>query len=175
MVARVLMRAGKYAEALDLFRIAQNAVPDYTSWHMEYVYFSLACREKLHGSLSEEDKALALEEIKQGRLLLQHGFSESGLAERYLGRLHQLRGEFAEAIPYLQASRKKLNGTDLVAADQALVVSYLKTGRPEEARRIVDNGIAHSGSYADFYRRMLAELTAMQSTNKESHGSPSTR
>lgn len=168
MVARVLMREGKYAEALDLLRIAQNAVPDYTSWHMEYVYFALACQEKLQGSLSGEDKTLALEEIKQGRFLLQHGYSDFGLAERYLGRLHQLCGEFEEAIPYLLASRKKLNRTDLVAADQALVVSYLKTGHPEEARRVVDNGIAHSGEYASYYRRMLADLTAMEQTNQYS-------
>ena len=171
MVARVLMREGKYAEALSLFQIAQKAVPDYTSWHMEYVYFALACQEKLRGTLSDEDKALALEEIKQGRFLLQHGYSEYGLSERYLGRLHQLRGEFAEAIPYLLASRKKLNGTDLVAADQALVVSYLKTGHPEEARHIVDNGIAHSGSYAKLYERMLADLTVMQRTNQTSRNS----
>jgi tetratricopeptide (TPR) repeat protein len=173
MVARVLMREGKFAEALNLLQIAQRAVPDYTSWHMEYVYFALVCREKLEGALSDEDRALALEEIKQGRFLLQHGYSESGLAERYLGRLHQLRGEFAEAIPYLLASRKKLGGTDLVAADQALVVSYLKTGRPDEAKRVVDNGIAHSGQYASFYRRMLAELTALGDTNLASHGTAS--
>ena len=166
MVARALMREGKYAEALSLLRIAQNAVPNYTSWHMEYVYFALVCQEKLDGSLSEEHKAQALEEIKQGRFLLQHGHSDFGLAERYLGRLHQLRGEFAEAIPYLLASRKKLNGTDLVAADQALVVSYLKTGNSGEARRVVENGIAHSGSYVGFYQRMLADLTAMERTNQ---------
>jgi hypothetical protein len=137
---------------------------------MEYVYFALACQEKLHGTLSEKDKALALEEIKQGRVLMQHGYSSSGLTERYMGRLHQLRGEFAEAIPYLLASRKKLNGSDLVAADEALVVSYLKTGHPEEARRVVANGIAHSGSYAGFYQRMLAGLTTLEQTNHYSLG-----
>ena len=175
MVARVLMREGKFAEALTLWRIAQNAVPDYTSWHMEYVYFGLACEEKLHGSLSDVNKAVALEEIKQGRFLIQHGYSEFGLAERYLGRLHQLRGEFAEAIPYLLVSRKKLNGTDLVAADQALIVSYLKTGRFAEARQIVEYGIAHSGTYAEFYRRMLVDLTAMERTNQNSHSMPLVR
>ena len=175
MVARVLMRDRKYVEALDLLQIAQRAVPDYTSWHMEYVYFALACQEKLHGSLSAEDKAVALEEIKQGQFLLQHGYSESGLAERYLGRLHQLRGEFAEAIPYLLGSRKKLNGTDLVAADEALVLSYVKTGRPEEARRVVDYGITHSGPYADYYRRMLSDLSAVEHTNQNFNATTSAR
>ena len=170
MVARVLMREGKYADALDLLRIAQTDVPDYTSWHMEYVYFALACREKLQGSLSDKDKAVAFEEIKQGRVLLRRGYSETGLAERYLGRFHQLRGEFAEAVPYLLASRKKLTGTDLVAADQALVVSYLKTGHPDEARHLIDNGITHSGTYASFYQRMLSDLTVMGQTNQDAHG-----
>ncbi len=165
MVARVLMREGKYAEALELLRIAQKSVPDYTSWHMEYVYFALACQERLHGSLSTEDKTVALDEIKQGRFLMEHGHSDFGLAERYLGRLHQLRGEFAEAIPFLLASRQKLNGTDLVAADQALVVSSLKTGDREKATQVVQNGIAHSASYSGLYQKMLAEVAAYNATN----------
>jgi tetratricopeptide (TPR) repeat protein len=165
MVARVLIRQKKYAEALELLRIAQKGVPDYTSWHMEYVYFALDCQQKLHGSLTGEEKAVAMEEIKQGRFLLQHGFSTSGLAERYLGRLHQLRGEFAEAIPYLLASRTKLNGMDLVAADEALVVSYLKTGQAEKAGQVAENGIQHSGPYASLYRQMAAELSALTKTN----------
>jgi tetratricopeptide (TPR) repeat protein len=154
-VARALMRQKKYAEALELFRIAQNSVPDYTSWHMEYVYFSLACDEKLHGSLTPQQKAEALSEINQGKFLLQHGFSESGLAERYLGRLYQLRGEFGEAIPFLSASRRKLSGMDLVAADEALVVSYIKIGKLEEARTLANNGLVNSGVYASYYRQML--------------------
>jgi len=166
MVARVLIRRKNYADALELLRVAQKGVPDYTSWHMEYVYFALDCQQALHGSLTGEERALALVEIKQGRFLLQHGFSASGLAERYLGRLHQLRGEFAEAIPYLLASRKKLNGMDLVAADDALVVSYLKTGQAEKARLVVTDGIEHSGPYAGLYRQMAAELSALTKTNQ---------
>lgn len=168
MVAHLLMREGKYAQALDLFRIAQRAVPDYTSWHMENVCFSLACQEKIHGSLCDEDKALALEEIKRGRFVLQHAYSGFGVAQYYLGLLHQFRGEFVEAIPYLLASRKELNGADLVATDEALVISYLKTGHLEEARRIVANGVAHSGLYAGFYQRMLEGLSAMEETNQNS-------
>ena len=64
------------------------------------------------------------------------------------------------------ASRKELNGADLVATDEALVISYLRTGRPEEARRMVVNGIAHSGFYANFYQHMLVDLTAMEQTNQ---------
>jgi tetratricopeptide (TPR) repeat protein len=158
MIARVLMREGKFAEALELLEIARTSVPVYTSWHMEYVYFALACREKINGRLSKEDQALALEEIDRGRVLLQHGYSTSGLAERHMGRLHQLRGEFAEAIPYLLASRSRIGGFDLVAADQALIVSYAKIGDLETAIRVAENGVAHSGQFAGMYRQMLAEL-----------------
>ncbi len=158
MVAREFMRQKRYAEALPLYKIATRSVPDYTSWHMEYVYFTLACREKLNGSLSESDRELALREIQQGRFLLRRGFSQTGLTERYTGRLHQLRGEFAEAIPYLNASRQKLGGFDLVAADQALFLSLTKTGRSEEARKLAQNGANQSGQYAPLYRQMLTLL-----------------
>jgi len=158
MVARQLMREQKFEEAWRYFRIAQRSVPEYTSWHMEYVYFALACREKIAGKLNETERQLALNEIEQGKFLLQHGFSQTGLAERYTGRLHQLRGEFEEAIPFLNASRQKLGGFDLVAADQALFTSLVRTGRRDEARKLAENGVAHSGQYAGFYKQMLELL-----------------
>jgi lysophospholipase L1-like esterase len=158
MVAREFMREKRFDEALKLYEIAQRAVPEYTSWHMEYVYFALACREKLAGQLSDAERQTALAEIEQGKFLLQRGFSQTGLTERYIGRLHQLRGEFAEAIPFLNASRQKLGGFDLVAADQALFVSFLKTGQQKEARQLAENGVAKSGQYAPLYRQMLDVL-----------------
>lgn len=163
MIARQFMREQRVAAALKLFQIAQQSVPAYTSWHMEYVYFTLACREKLAGKLDEAERALALNEIAQGKFLLQHGFSQSGLTERYTGRLHQLRGEYAEAIPFLNASRSKLSGFDLVAADEALFTSLLKTGREQEARQLAEHGVAHSGQYAGYYQQMLTLLAEKKS------------
>jgi tetratricopeptide (TPR) repeat protein len=158
MVAREFMREKRFAEALQLYEIAQRAVPEYTSWHMEYVYFTLACREKLAGQLSDAERKLALAEIEQGKFLLQRGFSQTGLTERYVGRLYQLRGEFAEAIPFLNASRQKLGGFDLVAAEQALFVSLIKTGQQKEARQLAANGVAKSGQYAPLYQQLLDML-----------------
>lgn len=167
LVARVLMRQKNYTEALALFEIAQRSVPDYTSWHMEYVYFALACKEKLNGVLSDADRALALEEIRHGEFLLRRGFSETGFTERHLGRLHQLRGEFAEAIPFLVISRKKLSGLDLVAADEALVLSYLKTRQFNKARDLASYGAAHAGSYAAKYQEILSQLPALEKATGE--------
>jgi lysophospholipase L1-like esterase len=167
MVARQFMREKKFDEALKLFQIAQTSVPEYTSWHMEYVYFALVCREKLAGKLTEEERKLALSEIEQGKFLLRRGFSQTGLTERYTGRLHQLRGEFAEAIPFLNASRQKLGGFELVAADEALFTSLMETGREAEARKLAENGVANSGQYASYYKQMLAILDQKHSGKAE--------
>jgi tetratricopeptide (TPR) repeat protein len=164
MIAREFMRQKRYEEALQLYQIAQRSVPEYTSWHMEYVYFTLACREKIAGQLSEAERQLAQAEIEQGKFLLRQGFSQTGLTERYTGRLHQLRGEFAEAIPFLNASRQKLGGFDLVAADQALFVSLVKTGQEQEARKLAENGVAKSGQYAGLYQQLLDMLNQKAAT-----------
>jgi len=158
MVARVLLREGKAAEALPLYELAARQVPDYTSWYLEYVYFALACRQKLHGALSAEDLAEAAAAIAQGEFLLANGFSESGLTERYLGRLHQLRGEWAEAIPFLLAGRPRMSAEDLVALDQALILSYMNTSQKQAALDLADDGIRNSGRFAGLYRQMRAEI-----------------
>ena len=157
MVARVLLREGKTEEALKFYQIAARQVPDYTSWYLEYVYFALACRQKIDGTLDPGALAEAAEAIAQGQFLLTHGYSESGLTERYLGRLHQLRGEWTEAIPFLLAARGKMQAEDLVATDQALILSYLQTGQKQKALALADDGIKNSGQFAEIYRRLRAE------------------
>ncbi|MFZ4484349.1 MAG: hypothetical protein ACOYOL_10265, partial [Chthoniobacterales bacterium] len=158
MVARVLLRENKAAEALPLYELAARQVPDYTSWYLEYAYFTLACRQKLRGTLTAEDLAEAAAAIAQGEFLLAHGFSESGLTERYVGRLHQLRGEWAAAIPFLLAGRPKMSAEDLVAIDQALILSYLNTGQKQVALALADDGIRNSGRFAGLYRQMRVEV-----------------
>jgi hypothetical protein len=72
--------------------------------------------------------------------------------------LHQLRGEFAEAIPSLLAARPKMQAEDLVATDQALILSYLQTGKKQEALALADDGIKNSGQFAEVYRRLREEV-----------------
>ena len=160
MVARVMLREKKYTDAAELFRAAQLNVPKYSSWHMEYVYFELVCSPHLRetGSLAPDEEAIAREEIRRGEVLLAFRPSFSGMAERHMGRLHQLLGEFAEAIPYLQAARSRLGGMDLVATDQALILSYLKTGQLESARQLAREGSEQSGQYRGMYKKFLDEI-----------------
>jgi tetratricopeptide (TPR) repeat protein len=158
MVARILLREGQTEEALKLYEIAASQVPDYTSWYLEYVYFALACRQKIDGQLAPEDLKIAADAIAQGKFLLANGYSESGLTERYVGRLHQLRAEWAEAIPFLLAARPKMQAEDLVATDQALVVSYLQTGKKQEALALADEGVRNAGEFAHIYQRLREEV-----------------
>lgn len=158
MAARALLREDRLDEAAGLFAIAARQVPDYTSWHLEYIYFELACREKIAGSLAEADLETAARAIAEGQFLLTRGFSQTGLTERYVGRLHQLRGEWAEAIPQLLAARPRMTAGDLLACDQALVMSYVKTDRIPEARSLIHDGIRRNGRFAGIYRQLLADL-----------------
>lgn len=160
MVARVLLRENKPEEAARLYDIARRQIPDYTSWHLEYVYFLLASRERVSGTISDADRDEAARAIAEGRFLLKHGFSQTGLTERYIGRLHQLRGEWSEAIPFLVAARPKMSAEDLVACDQALVLSYAKSGRVVDALQLVEQGIQGAGRFAPLYQQMREELSA---------------
>ena len=157
MVARVMMREQRFDEAAKLFRSAQWNVPEYSAWHMEYVYFSLICSEELRstGKLAPDDQLLASKELERGRVLLSHGNSVSGMVERHMGRIHQLLGEYGEAIPYLQKARERLGGIELVANDKALFVSYMKTGEVEAARSLAEEGIKESGKFRPHYQQMM--------------------
>jgi lysophospholipase L1-like esterase len=156
MVARELLRRREMEDACALYRIARTQVPAYTSWSLEYAYFELVCRESLEGSLGDEERRIAREAIERGRVLLANGFTGSGMTERHVGRLHQLLGEFEASVPYLRAARGALIGTDRVACDQALVLSYVRTRRLDEAAAIVREGLEHAGPYEAAYRQMDA-------------------
>ena len=159
MVGLVMIQRSDFEAAEPLYAVARRAVPDYSTASLEYDYFTLVCRERIKGGLAEEDRTIAEQAINRGKFMLPRGVSESGMVERYVGRLHQLRGEWEAAIPFLLASRPKVGGTDLVAVDQALIMSYRRTGRMEEAMQLVENGIQNSGQYARMYRMLKAELS----------------
>ena len=180
MEARVFLRENKTEQALALYEIAQTQVPNYTSWKLEYIYFTLACQERLaqqqlkdatalantQGAsaaapanfLTESQMQQAADGIAEGNFLLRQGFSESGFTERYVGRLHQLRGEWSQAISYLLAARPRMAAEDLVACDQALFMSYIKTGNTAAALQLANEGIEKSGRFAPVYQQLRSQL-----------------
>ena len=191
MEARVLLRENKTEQALALYQIAQTQVPNYTSWKLEYIYFTLACQERLAQQQLKDATALAntqsasvaappnmqaninaapvnfltelqmqqaADGIAEGNFLLRQGFSESGFTERYVGRLHQLRGEWSQAISYLLAARPRMAAEDLVACDQALFMSYIKTGNTAAALQLANEGIEKSGRFAPVYQQLRSQL-----------------
>jgi lysophospholipase L1-like esterase len=171
-VAQLELKNDSYRNALNLYEIARNAVPEYTSWHLEYTYYVLYCKQKLRGSLDDADRALAQTALQQGRFLVQHQNDSDGFTERYTGLLHLLRGEFADAIPFLAAGRQKVTGFDRLAVDQTLLFCYAQTRQLEKARALITEGAVGGGEYAAQYRDLLEKLPALeqslaQATNAE--------
>jgi hypothetical protein len=155
--AGVLLREDNAEEALDLYQIAARQVPQFTPAYLEYVFFVLACRQKIDGELGEEDLAVAADAVAQGKFLIDHGYDIDGIGARYAGRICQLRNEWAEAIPFLLAARPKMQDKNRVAVDQALFLSYLQTGKKNEAFALTDEGIKAGGQFAEIYQQLRAE------------------
>jgi tetratricopeptide (TPR) repeat protein len=158
MVARAVLRHEQFAQAEALFRTARRNVPTYCGTAFEYTYFMLACREQMHGALSERDRALARQTIDDIALFQRCSDQSSGQPERFKGRLYQLLGEFAKAIPPLREARKKLSGSDALAVDMALIRSYVVTGDAGSARAIATAGVRRGGPQANIYRQVLNSL-----------------
>lgn len=158
LVAKAMVKENRLEEALKYFEIARTQVPEYTSWFLEYVYFSIALKASLNKTVDNSELDDALMAIGQGKFLLKNGYSETGLTERYMGRLHQLREEWDQAIPYLFEAVKRLKEEDLVAADQALYLSYIKTGKTNEALILVENGIRRGGKFVGVYEKLRKSL-----------------
>lgn len=158
MVGRVMVRQKRFAEGERLFRTAERCVAEYSGWNLEFTYFRLACRLKQNGSLNDKDRQAAAVAIERGRLLMKFSPNPSGDTRRYVGRLHQLRDEYEESIPYLKQARLLLYEMDRVATDVALVEAYLKTGDLTSAEKLAREGILKSGQYASYYQQLLAAV-----------------
>jgi len=157
-VAQVLLKEDDYAQALDLYEIALKAVPDYTSWHLEYMYYSMFCRERLNGDLTRNDLARIQAAIEQGTVLCDQVESSLGFNERFTGFLHLLCGEYGKAIPFLLDSRRTSTGIDRLAVEQALFLCFLENRRFDEARLLVLEGAARKDEFALRYQSLLDAL-----------------
>ena len=161
-VAQLELKQDAYQVALDHYEIARHAVPPYTSWHLEYTYYVLYCRQKLHGPLSDSDRNQAQSAIRQGHFLSQNTFSSNGFIERYTGLLHLLCGEYAQAIPCLAASRKKQTGFDRLVVDQTLALCLLQTRQFDKARELLTDGVRDAGEFGERYQDLLQQLPALE-------------
>jgi tetratricopeptide (TPR) repeat protein len=161
-VAQLRLKQDGYKEALELFEIAQRAVPQYTSWYMEYTYYGLLCRQKLSGRLGAAERQQAKHAIEQGHFPMEHVTSHTDFTERFTGLLHLLCGEFTQAIPCLLAVQAQQTGIDRLAVDQALFVCYLQTRQFGRAREVLTSGAATAGQYAEHYQALLRQLPALE-------------
>jgi lysophospholipase L1-like esterase len=161
-VAQLRLKQDNYEEALNLFEIAQRAVPPYSSWYLEYTYYGLLCRKKLNGGLGAADQAQARAAIAQGHFLAAHTPLDTDFTQRFTGLLHLLCGEFAQAIPCLLAVQAQQTGIDRLAVDEALFVCYVQTRQFGEARALLTAGTPRAGVYAEQYRTLLGQLSALE-------------
>ena len=162
-VGRAMIREKEYVDAGPLMDFAARCVPEFSTWNIEYVYFELFCHYQMTGELEEEDRAIAADAIERAEFMLGHGAGNPGLVRRFMGRLHQLRGEWAQSISLLEEARKNLWEMEKVACDAALIEAYLRTDQPQKARALAEDGAAHAGSFADYYRQFLQQIPATTS------------
>ena len=163
LVGRALQDEGRLLEAVDLYRIAAKQVSQYTSWHLEYVYRSLLCRQKSKGRLDPQDEAEGAKAIAQGIFLLKNG----SRSQQDMGRgnviilvssLYQLCGNTSEIIPLLRSLRTEMRGEDRFATDQAMIIAYLETGKPRDALNIAEEGVKNGGRFAGKYQQLQAAV-----------------
>lgn len=171
-VAQLELKHDDYAAALTHYEIARQAVPQYTSWRLEYTYYVLYCKQKLHGALDESERQLARATIRQGEFLARHSVSSAGFIERYTGLLHLLCGQYAEAIPFLAASRSRQTGIDRVVVDQTLALCYLQTRQAPKARELLTAALPGAGEFAERYRALLGQLPALEKALAQTTNAP---
>ena len=159
MVGRALYGLERLAEAERLFKVAAESAPPYGSWDLQYHYYSLLCRQQL-GELDDQDLDAAAEVIERGVFLVESGASRTGAAERYLGELLQMRGEWSRSIAPLLMAREMLSGVDRFLADQALIRAYVKTDQVNEAIAVIERGLAGDPRFAGAYQQMASDLHA---------------
>lgn len=152
-VAEAALLRGAYRESIDLFRFASKAVTPYATWEFEYVYKSLMAEVRAGRLLGVSERQVATAAIGRIKDVLRAGPSESGGLELWAGLLHQILGELAPSIPYLETARRKVGPDSRLAADESLVRAYQLTGNPSAAKAIVDEGL--TGPNAAAYRAMM--------------------
>lgn len=159
MMGKTLLQMGKFDEAAVLFDSACGSVFPYTSWSLEYELFRFGIMER-SGPLSEAERTRARAALDRGLLLVNRPGANDPVTQRHVGLLHQVLGEYAESIPYLNAARTGLGAESRVACEMALVQALVKCGRGDEAMKVLEYGAKNAGAFAGQYQRVMAALQA---------------
>lgn len=112
----------------------------------------------------DEARPLCAEAVAQLTVLYPNGHPNLARAHNNLGSIHERRGQYGEARVHLEkalALRRRLPAghPDLAATLFNLAVSYLEEGRPEAARRYVDEA---QSAHLDYARRMAGTAPEAQ-------------
>jgi lysophospholipase L1-like esterase len=136
-VAQALMAEGNFTAADRLFLIAADNVPTYHLWGLEFTWNALQCRRRLRPAPLAEDLALAQRIVDRGEVFMAVTRVQPPPIVQYVGLAHHVLGHHAKAADCLGEVVKfvvNVEGMDVVAA---LADSLVKTGRREDARRLL--------------------------------------
>ncbi|MFN0151158.1 MAG: hypothetical protein ACKVU1_10700 [bacterium] len=137
VVGAYRMRAGDYASAADLFRVARAGVPVASSWRLELDWYLLRCNRNLHAEPTDEDRALCMDAIAVGELVNRYSRAGDPRVLRFLGLAYNLAGNHSGAIAALEPIAPGIRGTDGWEVVAALFDSYIQTGQRDLALRVL--------------------------------------
>jgi tetratricopeptide (TPR) repeat protein len=151
------MAAGDYEAAAELLRNARESVPTVSLWRLELTWLLLESRRHVLGEPTAEDVRLCREAIAIGELLDRFGQEEHPDVLRYLGLACNLAGDHPAAIRWLERALAVDGAVEEWEPVAVLADSYLQTGRPDAARRLLEAAAGRPAT-ASAATRMLREL-----------------
>ena len=75
------------------------------------------------------------------------------------GRLYQLIGKEAAAVPYLEFAWAELTGSNRASAEQALFAAYINSGRQGQALELAQKAIEEQSPNRPFFEAFLRSVT----------------
>jgi tetratricopeptide (TPR) repeat protein len=165
VVGAYRMKAGDYAGAAPLFEIARAGVPPLSSWRMELDWYLLRCARHLQDRPTQRDRQLCEEIVRVGELLTQPGRAADAGVLRHLGLAHNLLGNHAAAVAALEPASEGARGMDGWEVVAALADSYVRLGRPDDARRLLTRA-TRDPVVAQAAREILARIEGAQGVSR---------
>lgn len=151
------LRAGDFAAAARLLRVARVSVPLLSLWRLELTWLLLTCHRHLHDQPTPEDLLLCEDAIRVGGILERFDPTRNADIAGYLGLAYNLAGNHGAAIERLEVAARTTGTVDRWDVARALADSYWQLGRVEDARRLLE-GAAADPAMGEAAKRLLARM-----------------
>ncbi len=136
-VGHTLMVEGRYEEAARLLEIAANNVPVYHAWGLELSWKALHCRSRLAEGPQPQGIALARRMVERGETFMAVTGTRPPPIVQYVGLAQHLLGDYGNAAINLGDAVRYVVNVSGMEVVTALADSLVKSGRHEDARRLL--------------------------------------